>query len=409
VAIPSNKKMNWLIIEDALKDRYGHWLEFVATFRDGLVEFGDKVTVLGPSDVTDDVRRELNVEPILPSSMWRKERKPQSPFGKARAMLLWIIATVSAVRMRLRADPSAEIVFVPTVGIPHLLAWFLLLHLFIPRRRTVVLYFMASPIRPCSNGSGATPDGVGGRLFVLLLRGLSQRSKSGGLILASETEALSNALAKLSGAQFWTLPQPVNVFGRGSSTKEAGGSIVIASYGPARHEKGSDVLVKAIEVILKRCLRADVMFVIQWLDDFTLPNGDVARIPDSLASDPRFNRISSLFTAGQYPEWLEKTDLMVLPYRSEYTLRGSRVIVEAMIHGIPVVASEGTTLEDHALCFGAYVVCDANSVEAVASAIEEAITRLPELQKSAKQSGKPYMADWVRDRLGLEPTGYGQS
>jgi hypothetical protein len=33
---------------------------------------------------------------------------------------------------------------------------------------------------------------------------------------------------------------------------------------------------------------------------------------------------------------------------------------------------------------------------------------LSQIKKSAKQSGKPYMADWVRDRLGLEPTGYGK-
>lgn len=34
---------------------------------------------------------------------------------------------------------------------------------------------------------------------------------------------------------------------------------------------------------------------------------------------------------------------------------------------------------------------------------------LSQIKKSAKQSGLPYMADWVRERLGLEPTGYGHS
>ena len=33
--------MNWLIVEDALKDRYGHWLEFVVTFRDGAADRAD--------------------------------------------------------------------------------------------------------------------------------------------------------------------------------------------------------------------------------------------------------------------------------------------------------------------------------------------------------------------------------
>lgn len=33
---------------------------------------------------------------------------------------------------------------------------------------------------------------------------------------------------------------------------------------------------------------------------------------------------------------------------------------------------------------------------------------LSQIKKSAQQSGKPYMADWVRERLGLQSTGYGK-
>jgi hypothetical protein len=37
--------MKWLIVEDALRDRTGHWLEYVSTFVRGLTALGDEVVV----------------------------------------------------------------------------------------------------------------------------------------------------------------------------------------------------------------------------------------------------------------------------------------------------------------------------------------------------------------------------
>jgi hypothetical protein len=38
--------MKWLIVEDALRDRKGHWLEYVSTFVRELRALGDEVVVL---------------------------------------------------------------------------------------------------------------------------------------------------------------------------------------------------------------------------------------------------------------------------------------------------------------------------------------------------------------------------
>ena len=35
--------MKWVIVEDALRDRRGHWLEYVSTFVRGLTALGDEV------------------------------------------------------------------------------------------------------------------------------------------------------------------------------------------------------------------------------------------------------------------------------------------------------------------------------------------------------------------------------
>jgi glycosyltransferase involved in cell wall biosynthesis len=47
------------------------------------------------------------------------------------------------------------------------------------------------------------------------------------------------------------------------------------------------------------------------------------------------------------------------------------VVIEAMIHGIPVVATRGTTLASQAEEFGAAVLCDDENVESLVAAIHE--------------------------------------
>ena len=64
--------MRWLIVEDALRDRKGHWLEWVTTFAHGFRELGDEVRVLADASVEPDIRDSLRPEPILPGSIWHR-------------------------------------------------------------------------------------------------------------------------------------------------------------------------------------------------------------------------------------------------------------------------------------------------------------------------------------------------
>jgi hypothetical protein len=48
--------MKWLIVEDALRDRKGHWLEYVSTFVRGLTALGDEVAILTRQDLKGESR-----------------------------------------------------------------------------------------------------------------------------------------------------------------------------------------------------------------------------------------------------------------------------------------------------------------------------------------------------------------
>jgi glycosyltransferase involved in cell wall biosynthesis len=76
---------------------------------------------------------------------------------------------------------------------------------------------------------------------------------------------------------------------------------------------------------------------------------------------------------------------MLLPYRlSSYRLRGSRVIMEAMVNGIPVIATGGTTLAGALETFGAGLICEDGRPESLAQAIQEMETRYEELSRAAQ-------------------------
>jgi glycosyltransferase involved in cell wall biosynthesis len=378
--------MNWLIIEDALKDRYGHWLEFIQTFKEGLAELGDNLEIIGPRNCDASLVSELAVEPILPDSLWGKS-KGSSRIGKAASMLVWLTASFVAVSRRLARLPAEVIVFVPTVGIPHLILWWaLLFSRRVPAQAKLLLYFMATPVRISALGK-PEPWGVWGKVFFRILGSLAGISRSERLVLATETEALSRALSELSGARFVTLPQPVRPIASGK--KSISGTVLVGSYGPARHEKGSDLMIVAIEKFLGKTDCPDIIFAVQWTEDFDSGDGTRATISERLRADRRFVCIDHLFASGEYADWLERTSLMLLPYRNDYALRGSRVVLEAVTHGIPVLVSRGTTLEEHMSAFGAGLSCDVSSPDDIVTALETAIARIDEFAKAAaaRQSG----------------------
>jgi glycosyltransferase involved in cell wall biosynthesis len=146
----------------------------------------------------------------------------------------------------------------------------------------------------------------------------------------------------------------------------------MACYGPARHEKGSDLLVRGIVRYLEKHPEGETRFVLQWLEDFVGADGETVSLPDSLKKHPRVEIVDRFFAEGEYADRLAATQILLLPYRgSSYGLRVSRVVIEALVNGIPVVATRGTTLARQAQEHGVALHCEDEDVESLVAAIEE--------------------------------------
>ncbi|RME67751.1 MAG: glycosyltransferase, partial [Verrucomicrobia bacterium] len=231
----------------------------------------------------------------------------------------------------------------------------------------VILFFPGAPIHIDADGRPQWDAAPTARLFRHLVRSLAREAKAGRVIFAAETHPMVRALSALSGVQFTYLPHPVAL---PEDTAESAppadaGDILLGSYGSARHEKGPDILFAAVEKHLAAHPDTRLRFALQVVGCFT----------DSwkrLAGHPRVDIIEDFFPPGEYPRQLARTHGLILPYRtSSYALRVSRVVIEAMVGGFPLIATDHTTLSDQAAQFGAGVFCENENVESLAAAIRQ--------------------------------------
>jgi glycosyltransferase involved in cell wall biosynthesis len=125
------------------------------------------------------------------------------------------------------------------------------------------------------------------------------------------------------------------------------------------------------------------LFTFQWLEGFKNEKGELVQLDPWLDQHPKVSVIKSYFAEGEYERQLGLTDVMLLPYRDPYVLRVSRVVIEAMKLGIPIVAPENTTLADQAREFGSVLVCEQSSERSLARAISQAVTNYTQLVQCA--------------------------
>jgi glycosyltransferase involved in cell wall biosynthesis len=391
--------MRWLIVEDALRDRKGHWFEYLGTFARELRALGDDVTILADSSAEAFLVEQLQVNPILPASIWRRMGDGSGALRRYLRVPVHAWQTYRAIKKYIRRNEKFDVIFVPTVIVHHLLGWTWLVKRTLKKTTgRVLLFFPNTPVE-LNPGSGepSWQPAPTAKLFCRLIRSLRDEVKQGRVILGAETEPMRDALTQLTGVPFTYFPHPVAAGANAETLKTenqkpqdqisdvsiskfqtstfeshptsdlrppASGSLTFGSYGGARYEKGSDVLVAAVDEFCRRHPDSRARFVLQCV------GGDVDHWK-KLQGNPKVRLVPGYFASGEYARQLAATDVLLLPYRrSSYGLRVSRVVIEAMVHGIPVVATRGTTLASQAEQFGAAVLCEDENAESLVTAIE---------------------------------------
>jgi glycosyltransferase involved in cell wall biosynthesis len=386
--------MHWLIVEDALRNREGHWFEYVGTFMRELRALGDEVTVLADGKAEPFILEELETLPVLPPSIWHRMSDKANALTRYWRVPEHAFNTWRSISDFLRQQKRWDAIFVPTVLVHHLLGWYFLIRFNRACRQSkVLLFFPNLPIRLRQDGSPAWTKSPTTRLMRLIFLGLRKDVMAGRVVIGVETSAMQTALAKLTGLPVTYFPHPVQAIAPAKAP--ATPALNLCSYGPGRQEKGSDLLQKAILLYLGGTLYRHARFVFQAVGDYKITDeaGVAHSVLPGLEHNSMVKCIREFFGKGEYAQHLRNTHIMLLPYRqSSYGLRVSRVVIEAMVNGIPVVATEGTTLWQQANEFGAAIPCSDGSVGSLHEAIIGAIFSYPKLRALAQEKQKAAQA-----------------
>jgi hypothetical protein len=400
----NSKPSSWWIIEDALCNRKGHWFEYLRTFQNGLAAEGDQVRFFASRECEPEVVDVFGAEPVLPKSIWARMSDGASKLRRLLRIPAHAITTYRAVSKLLascsalqapsstfhagRATP--DFIFVPTVLVHHLAGWLPLIRWKLRNVPTrVLLFFPNTPIKASANGGAHLAGEPTAKLFRWYIRKLAPEVASGKVVLGAETRAMAKALSDVTGVPFVYLPHPVDIAAlptsvSGGAISGATGSILCGAYGAARADKQSGLLQKAIRQLLEEWPQVPARFALQWVEDFRDEHGDWVSFDPWLRKHPKVQVIDELLAGEEYLAQLSKTDVLLLPYGSDYRLRVSRVAIEALVQGKPIVVASGTTLEDQQREFGAGVAFDNKSVNSLVQTLQEAVADFAQLDQRAR-------------------------
>ncbi len=383
--------MHWLIIEDGIQSRRGHWFGYLNAFVHGLASEGDKAQVYVCRDCELDTADLLNAKRVLPKSIWARMSDDAPKWKKLLRVPAHGLATYQSVSKLLRerevawdldrfntADQRQAqlIVFVPTVLVHHLVGWIPLIYRkFCRNESKVILFFPNTPIHLDTEGKAVIAKEPSANLFRWCIRRLADRVAEGVVVLGAETRSMAKALTEVTGVPFNYLPHPIR-----STADDAESSgelflpkkrnLILGAYGMARADKCSGFLMKGIRLALEKDPELPVKFVVQWVKDYRDEHGRLVACDPWLRHHPKVEIIDEYFDAGVYQEKLSNTDVMMLPYGSDYRLRVSRVLIESIAAGIPVIVNRTTTLAEQAREFGSPFQFDDGSVQGLAQAIK---------------------------------------
>lgn len=372
-----------LIVEEALRDLKAHWFEYINTITTAAKAEDWDVEVACHQDVIPEIQKTLSVFPIFQYARYLDNAKKRLPGERYYSFILHSFRCLKVLFPFLNQRPRYHHIFVPTVLVHHLLAWWFIMTFHPQKPEHLTLFFVTNP-GVWSDAQQASFLPKSARLQGFLLKWfhtLVQRQK---VTLAVETQVARQEFEQLTGLPFTQLPHPVpEIETQLQPLQIVDRQPTFACYGFARYEKGSDILKTALKTWLDHHSESTVQFRIQWTESFQLPDGNTCE-PDDLWQYRQVKVIDRPLLSADYQALLQTTDGMILPYRnSSYYARVSRIAIEAVCLGIPVIYTRGGWLEEVVQEFGAGIGIDDENVDSLINAIEQMLAQYDQYRQQA--------------------------
>jgi glycosyltransferase involved in cell wall biosynthesis len=366
---PDIRGKSLLIFEDGLRSARGHWFEYDKAVVAAQIAAGCEVTVLCHADFNQAAQLEglgARVLPVILQSIFADDfAAPSSAIGKL-ASTVRLGLHFSGILKGVLQERSFDYVLHPSAMIADLLAWRL-----VPRRLRrragriglFVRYGLAE------HGQDGPPRYARKhRAWRLLLASLNRERGDGRLRLLTDSSRLADEYATVSGVRPHVVCHP-QAFAppRQSTPRDA---LTFSSLGPARFEKGIDLVQDAIAQLIAGDEAQGLRFVLQWSDRVAMPDGMAIAKSPALRDAKQVEYVEGELASARYEGLLAATDCMILPYRRAfYHSRISGVAVEAACAGIPMIYTADTWLADFVAEQGAGVAVADGDAAGLARAI----------------------------------------
>jgi len=376
-----------LISEEGLVDEIGHWYEYCKSVSDIHAERGIECLVAMHLDAKEAVRSEIKALPVYRQTSWGRLNTEPNTVKRYLGILSHNALVYKTMNRVMRETGPVDIVFAPTVAIHHLIGWRLFAAMHGERgfKRLVLLF--RNNIGYYSKDSDTPKFRRATHILAPIFKSFAPLIKKGRVVFATDSERLADEYEALCGLRPIVFPSPriaepaSSVSGKAADVSTAAKSktnIVFSCLGPARFEKGIDILQEAIKLVLARRPSPDICFVIQWNSEIKFASGEIYPPDPALLNDSRVRLLTKSLTSEEYNVEVAETDCMVLPYRRDsYFARISGVAVEGVTAGKPIIYTLGTWCEGLVQTSGAGIGVPDGDVEKLAWAIEEMADNFP--------------------------------
>jgi len=383
--MPDSARKRLLVVEEALKDFVGHWYEYVKAVAELSAASGADVEIVGHSRASDALLSESGVHPLFPRTLWDGDYRHGLPGWRKLGLPRHNWLVFWTMRRFLKDHGPFDVTFVPTVVGHHIWAW-RLLSLLYPRRIGRLVLLIRNNAASYAPGSAEPTFNRAAMLLKWGLRSFASDIDAGRVVFATDSDRLADEYRALAGLTPVVFPSPrVAPPAAPSAPRDPAASVLFACLGPARFEKGIDVLQQAIALYLADPAAPPARFAIQWPSPIEDADG-VPYPPDvALAASGWVNFLDQPLDSAAYDALLSSTDCMVLPYRrSSYFARISGVAVEAVTGGIPVITTRDTWTADLVATSGAGLAVDDGDAAALAAAMADLARDYPRWRGEAE-------------------------
>lgn len=337
-----------LIVEEALKNRSGHWYEYNRAIVEEARKRGHEVILLAHKDIESDICEELEATPYFPVTSWDQVYNYPQTWKRYLGILRHNISIARLLQkhFKTQSDPY-DVVLVPTVVLYHWLAWRWLVFCGAGKWFGRVVLTTRNNAGEYDPESRSYTFNASARVLARVLKSFRHSVGSGVVEFASDSSVLCRQYEELCGLSFHPYPHPRPTDHLPLPQNDSKGEMVFSALGPPRYEKGSDLIVAAIQTIFEENPNFAGRFVLQWTSKVYAPNGTEVNLPTEWQENPKIEIIRNSLSSEDYQQRIEESDVILLPYRrAQYHARLSGIVIEAFQSGVPCICVSDTWLSD---------------------------------------------------------------